>query len=185
MSKQTIAFDFDGVIHKYSKGWQDGSIYDEPNLQVIEVMKKLLQDNYSVIIISTREPEQIKRWWDINIQSPIATTIPEYTKFWNSDKIGITSRKLPAMCYIDDRALPFSPYHTNLYNQIVEFKTSEEQLNQCLKLPDFIATFCLELFKEKFKQYIDELEDKYPINEYPEVWLQIQKDYNEVIKKYL
>lgn len=29
MSKKTIVFDFDGVIHKGYKGWKDGSIYGE------------------------------------------------------------------------------------------------------------------------------------------------------------
>lgn len=185
MSKQTIAFDFDGVIHKYSKGWQDGSIYDEPNLQVIEIMKKLLQDNYSVIIISTREPEQIKRWWDLNIQSPIAAIIPEYTKFWNSDKIGITNKKLPAMCYIDDRALPFSPYYTNLYNQIVEFKTSEEELKNFKNINDLMKLAYLNIYKEEFEKVNNQLEEKYPIKDYPELYLHIQKSWNDSVKRYL
>ena len=37
--KNTIAIDFDGVIHKNSKGFHDGTIYDEP----IEGVKKGLE----------------------------------------------------------------------------------------------------------------------------------------------
>ena len=58
----TIAIDFDGVIHKYSKGWQDGTIYDEPVKNSIESINKLLKEGHSIFIFSTRNPRQIKKW---------------------------------------------------------------------------------------------------------------------------
>ena len=104
-----VCFDFDGVIHKYSKGWQDGSIYDEYNKEVLDLMLLLQKLNIPVFICSTREPTQIKRWWDINIMSPIASIIPDYEKFWNNTEyIGITNKKLPAQLYIDDRAYKYT-----------------------------------------------------------------------------
>ena len=59
-----VCFDFDGVIHKYSKGWQDGSIYDEYNKEIIRFMCFLQQCKIPVFICSTREPSQIVKWWN-------------------------------------------------------------------------------------------------------------------------
>ena len=39
--KKTIVFDFDGVIHRYSKGWQDGNIYDKPTKGIKETIEIL------------------------------------------------------------------------------------------------------------------------------------------------
>ena len=104
-----IAFDFDGVIHKYSKGWQDGSIYDEPNWEVFMLMILLASNGYPVFILSTRDPKQIEEWWNKQGWLLRAKVIDSDVTFYNDYKyIGVTNRKLPAQLYIDDRAYSYT-----------------------------------------------------------------------------
>lgn len=125
---KTIAIDFDGVIHKYSKGWNDGTIYDEPFESAFDSIKELMED-CNVFIFSTRSPRQIKKWlhnklyvdnssyttdgqthlfdyYEINFQ-----IIPFWKKFWDKKGVlGITNKKLPAYIYIDDRGYKFKSW---------------------------------------------------------------------------
>ena len=104
---KTIAFDFDGVIHKYSRGWLDGSIYDDINIEVLLYMKELLK-KYSVVIYSTRNPKQIiERLNKISIGLKY-----EECKdiFWNKlNVIGVSNKKPTAILYIDDRGYRYIP----------------------------------------------------------------------------
>lgn len=51
---RSIAIDFDGVIHNYSKGWQDGVIYDEPVPGAKEALTELKKRGFEIIIYSMR-----------------------------------------------------------------------------------------------------------------------------------
>ena len=110
---KSIAIDFDGVIHKYSKGWHDGSIYDETIDGWVEAIIRLQRAGYAVFIFSTRDPDQIVEWYyrDFLINHPSAFEMQKILGsqvFWNNDKVvGVTGRKLEAIAYIDDRAVRF------------------------------------------------------------------------------
>lgn len=128
MSK-TVAFDFDGVIHQYSKGWYDGTIYDDYNASVIDVMIKLMENGYAVAIVSTRNPVQISDWW--NNQNFRVKAVPYTTpvQFYNDTKsVGVFNQKIPAMVYVDDRGMTFNGTDgvSQLYYDIVNFKTYQE-----------------------------------------------------------
>ncbi len=126
----TISIDFDGVIHQYSKGYQDGSIYDPP----IKGAGKFIYDcmfekGWAVFILSTRDPEQIKEWLErVLFQGkplPFSITLlPPEQIFWNERKnIGITNRKLGAQVYIDDRGFRFEGHFEGMIDQLELFRT--------------------------------------------------------------
>lgn len=109
---KTIAFDFDGVIHRYSKGWEDGSIYDRPVDGIINAINKLKEEGYEIIIYSTRAKylksrKEMKKWLD-NYDIP-------YDE--------ISKDKPIATMYVDDRAINFNGNCKKMIENIHTFRS--------------------------------------------------------------
>ncbi len=51
-ANQRINIDFDGVVHAYSKGFNDGTIYDKPQEGTEESLKLLKDKGYNLILFS-------------------------------------------------------------------------------------------------------------------------------------
>lgn len=51
---KTIAIDFDGVLHGYSKGWQGGVMYDKPVEGAADALAHFIDQGFEVVIYSTR-----------------------------------------------------------------------------------------------------------------------------------
>lgn len=108
-----IGVDFDGVIHTYSKGWHDGSIYDPPIPGSLEALSHLMT-KYAVAIISSREPHSIAQWLRDRCFAAYADPEGEHA-FWNNQScLLVTQRKIGCVAYIDDRAIHFENWQQTL-----------------------------------------------------------------------
>lgn len=103
-NSEQLAIDFDGVIHKNSKGFHDGTIYDDPVDGAAEAIKELSK-RYKIIVFTAKaKPDR-----------PLLNgkTGKQLVSEW-LDKHGllsyitdITSEKPRAIAYIDDKAIHF------------------------------------------------------------------------------
>lgn len=108
MSRQTIAVDFDGVIHSYTSKWTTASEIPDPPVEgAIEWLHEMVQ-KFEVIIFSTRAETfagqyAIKAWLKKHADG-IWWPGPGYLGI---EEVRITYKKEPAIVYIDDRGWRF------------------------------------------------------------------------------
>lgn len=109
----TVGVDFDGVIHRYSRGWADGTIYDEPIDGAFAALRGIMAQ-HAVFVFTTRDVTQVAAWLSdhgfttcVHVASPDA---PKLT-FWDRrGELLVTNLKLAAIAYIDDRAIRFTSW---------------------------------------------------------------------------
>ena len=96
--RRTLAIDFDGVIHDYSKGFQGlENAYDVPKIGVYEAFTKFTNEGFIIKIMSSRPKHVIEKW----------------LKEYNLDKFvsEVSNQKFPATVYIDDRGYFFKDWN--------------------------------------------------------------------------
>ena len=106
-----ISIDFDGVIHKNSKGFHDGTIYDEPISGTKEALE-FLSKKFTIVISTCKAiPERPL------INGKTGTElIWEWLKKYDLDKYisDVTDKKIRASFYIDDKGIRFTNWEQTL-----------------------------------------------------------------------
>lgn len=98
--QKSVVFDFDGVIHSYTSGWQGYSeIPDPPIAGIATAISQIRNAGFLVKVVSTRcKCEEGKE------------AIGRYLDYNNIVVDAIMYEKPPAIAYIDDRAIHFDRF---------------------------------------------------------------------------
>jgi|TARA_A100001515_G_C4591478_1_gene216123 phosphoheptose isomerase len=102
-----IGIDFDGVIHKCSKGYYDGTIYDDPVEGSRKALEKL-SERYTVIVHTCKAKKDrglvngkngTELVWEWLYKHDLAQFVSK-----------VTAEKPRAVCYIDDKGVKFNDW---------------------------------------------------------------------------
>jgi len=106
--KPTICVDFDGVIHSYEKGWQNGEIYGTVVPGFFEWVEKV-KDHCLLVIYSSRskDPAQITAMSDWLINQWYCYLVANELNGAEIPSFQFVHEKPPAWLTIDDRAICF------------------------------------------------------------------------------
>ncbi len=109
--KETVVFDFDGVIHSYTSGWKGAEIISDPPVPGIkEAIADIRAAGYEVVVVSTRCGSNAGRY-----------AVEEWLNDHEIIVDRINATKPPAIVYIDDRAIRFDGNPSGLLQEIKSF----------------------------------------------------------------
>jgi len=112
--EKTIAIDFDGVIHLYSRGFQGlHNAYDIPTPGTREALDKLKEKGYRLIIVSSRPIPAIESWLKKN----------NMLHYFDD----VTNTKHPAKYYIDDHAIRFPRGQEGAWKSVLQLIADDSQ----------------------------------------------------------
>lgn len=107
----TIAIDFDGVIHSFELGFHDGTIYGTPIEGSIEAIKRIAK-KYTIVVYTAKAKQDRPL-----INGKTGTELVwEWLKKYKLDEYikDITAEKPRCICYIDDKAIQFKNWNQSL-----------------------------------------------------------------------
>lgn len=105
---QTVCIDFDGTLAQY-KGWTGVLPTEPPMPGAVEAVMALIAQGYQVVVFSTRAQY-------VEGEAAIAS----WLQFYNFPPMRITDKKIPAIAYVDDRAVEFAGDWNYVANKIKE-----------------------------------------------------------------
>lgn len=110
MAPNRIMIDFDGVLHDYKRGWNNGKLgWPIPGgKEFIDKMK----DKFEIVIFTSRACNEEYPEVEEMIES-VGNWLDEHEIYYDL----ITATKLPAVLYIDDKAIRFN----NNWDKINDF----------------------------------------------------------------
>jgi len=104
VEQKRAMIDLDGTIHKYSKGYKDGEIYDDPFKGAKEVIQWLRDQGFEIVIFTTRASKENGEEMGGDYEKEIRNV-----ENWLEDNgiyfDKVTAEKLAADFYVDDKAI--------------------------------------------------------------------------------
>ena len=129
IEQKRAMIDLDGTIHKYSKGYADGQIYDNPFQGAKQVINWLKDKGYEIVIFTTRASRENAKLMGSDHEKEIANV-----ENWLSDNEiyfdRVTAEKLAADFYIDDKAIVIKNGNWDAVMKAIE--TRMEFKNGCM-----------------------------------------------------
>lgn len=120
--RDSVVFDFDGVIHSYKSGWQgEAVIPDMPVPGIQKALKDISANGYEIVVVSTR----------CNSDAGIKAVNEYLKRFGLAQYISRVCKEKPlAICYIDDRSICFDGNSETLLEKIKTFKSWIERSSE-------------------------------------------------------